>query len=72
MKICYITHPIKLTVKDEIQSELFYLFCDVPPKYIPSMHKNMLSKRSKPSLNNLKYLKCLCFVNLCVCLCYMK
>lgn len=34
MKVWYIIHPIKLIVKDEIQSKLFYLFCDVPPKYM--------------------------------------
>lgn len=42
IKIWYIIQPIKLIVKDELQSELFYLFYDVPPKYISSMHKKYI------------------------------
>lgn len=38
--------------------------------YLPNTHQvcieNRLSKQTKVSLNNLKLLKLLCFVNLCV------
>lgn len=32
IEMWYIIYPIKLIVKDEIKSELFYLFCDISPK----------------------------------------
>lgn len=66
MKLWYIIYPTKFIVKDETQCKLFYLFCNVPPKYIPNLNKNMPSKKPKVSLKNFKLLKCLCFVNLCV------
>lgn len=54
MKTWYITYTIKLRVKDEIHNTLLYLSCDAPPKYIPSLNKNMLRKKPKASLKNFK------------------
>lgn len=53
------------------KANYFYLFCDVPPKYIPKLNKNTLNKKPKVSLKKLKLSKCLFFVNLLYILLFM-